>query len=78
MGLNVKDAEDAFLSGRAEFLEWMEEFTTQWERPGVTTMAAVNLGQLNPVQLAELESLNPEAFADVTRMIEEGRYYGRR
>lgn len=70
--LNVRDAEDAFLDGHAVFQDWLDEFQSTWERPAVRSLVAATLARIPPEIQAQLEVTNPEAFARVRQMLEEG------
>ena len=65
MPLNISDAQDSFLYGRAEFNKWADQFMTRWLMPELLLWmaAAVNDAKRsgafwdNPVSVIKTEAL---------------------
>lgn len=69
MTLTIKDAEDAYLSGRADFVEWQEAFMRQWSAPIRKALMAPIWQQLPPEVHAELKRMAPEAYDIIDREV---------
>jgi len=69
MPLTITDAEDAFLSGQADFKKWEAEFTAQWYQPLMITMLGALWARMSPEEHAALRAINPQAHDEVEKMI---------
>lgn len=74
--LDISDAEDAYLSGHAEFMEWHAEFMAQWFKPLGDTLLRALWDSLTPEQHAALEAMSPEAHAVFEQMVMGGNNAG--
>lgn len=69
MTLTIKNAEDAYLYGRASFEEWQEQFMQSWFAPiGVSLMAAI-WQKMTPEEHAALRQLSPQAYDVIDQQV---------
>lgn len=70
-GLNVSNAENAFLKAHARSQVWMKRFMTTWAAPAVMTtmaMTAQKLMQMPPEVTNQLQQQDPQAWAQVQQL----------
>lgn len=72
--LNIRDAESAFLTGKAIFQDWYEEFMESWEAPAVSTMEAAVLSRIPPEALDMLVQQKPEVMERIRQRLEGTKY----
>lgn len=60
--MNIANAEDAYLSGSADFQEWQDQFMAEWFRPLTNTMIALLMASITPEVQEQLRAMSPEAF----------------
>lgn len=73
--MNITDAEDALLFGRAEVLAWQDEFMREWFAPIGATMMAIMLQRIPPEVLAEMQKVNPGGQDTLAQIISSGGKY---
>lgn len=73
--LNVRDAESAFLTGKAIFQEWLEGFMESWEAPALASMEAAVLSRIPPEAVDMLVQQKPEVMERIRQRL-EGKNYG--
>ncbi len=67
--LNISHAEDAFLSGEADFQEWRDQFEAQWYAPLGRSLIGGMIQSLPPEVLAQLRQQLPGQMMQLDEMI---------
>jgi hypothetical protein len=67
--MDITDAEDAYLSGHSEFMEWQAEFQALWYGPLMMSTLRALMGTLPPEVHSQLRSHNPQAYDTVMQMM---------
>lgn len=67
MPLDISDAQDSFLSGRAEFNKWADEFMTRWMLPDLILMLAASVKMAGTKGILD----NPEAVMKTAELVKQ-------
>ena len=67
--LNISHAEDAYLSGRAEFEEWLQKFQALWYAPIGELLFKMVWESLSPDEHQALRQITPQAHDQLEQMI---------
>jgi hypothetical protein len=70
---NKQQAEDAFLSAKAQVERWRQDFMLEWYGPTMDTAARAMWAQQPEQVKAELRKSAPEATAYLDKLIENSR-----
>lgn len=74
--LNIRNAESAYLTGKARHKKWLEKFMRRWTQPIQDEMALMYWDML-PAEVKEhLEKENPEKYQEVEQLMEQLRMGG--
>jgi hypothetical protein len=65
MSINITDAESSFLQGRAEFNNWVMEFTTRWYLPQALLLIAAAVKDAGTQGMLD----NPEAIIKTDQLV---------
>lgn len=68
---DIRQAEDAFLDGRAIFLGWLEEFVMNWYKPMLAMQMGLLMGNLPDEVLQQLDTFAPGAVEIVQESLKK-------
>lgn len=72
-GLNIRDAESAYLQALSEVEAWRAEIIREFLQPDYDLTLLTLWGRLPPDVHAQLKARNPEAYAQVDKQVAEAK-----
>jgi hypothetical protein len=70
MSLNVHNAEDALLWGKAKWETFLADFQKEWSQPQVDTLMRATWDTLPPEVHQQLQQMSPAAYGVVSQAMQ--------